>query len=319
MSVKLHSRNNPLDGLTVAITGSRRANELAHLVTSLGGKPYVAPTIAIQAPNNMKTGIHHFITEVLERKVDLVLVMTGPGIQAIMDESKSINREQQFLETLQQIPIIARSGKPQQVLSKHGISENVTLPAHETVEASFELALAHNVNAKRVAVIWHGASSVEQVKKLKTAGAQVLEFSTYQYSDEFDKNGTDLLKSLGYKYVEPNTRKICELIENLVKGDVDAVTFTSPPAVDNLFDIAVEHDRAEDLRKALNNAVTVAIGPTTKQTIEKHGVHVKVVPDTYKMGPMMTALVRYVEQSNLTFNHDDHSVASVSIKSNQSK
>ena len=308
MSVKLHSRNNPLDGLTVAITGSRRANELAHLVTSLGGRPYIAPTIAIQAPNKMKTRIHHFITEVLERQIDLILVMTGPGIQAIMDESKKINREQ-FLESLRQIPIIARSGKPQQVLSKHGISENVTLPAHETVEACFELAIAHNVNAKRVAVIWHGASSGEQVIKLRTAGAQVLEISTYQYSDEFDKNGTDLLESLGYKYVEPNARRIFELIDDLVKGDVDAVTFTSPPAVDNLFDIAIGHDHEEDLRKALNNVVIVAIGPTTKQTIEKHGVHVKVVPETYKMGPMITALVRYVEQSNLTSNAD-------SIKSN---
>jgi uroporphyrinogen-III synthase len=266
----------------------------------------------------MKTGIRQFITEVLEQKFDLVLVMTGPGIQAVLDESKGINKEQQFLEALRQIPVIASSGKPQQVLSKHGISENVTLPQHETVEACFELALACDVSAKRVAVIWHGASSVEQVKKLRTTGAQVLEFSTYQYSDEFDKNGTELLESLGYKYVEPNTRNLFELIESLVKGDVDAVTFPSPPAVDNLFDFATEHDRTEDLRMALNNVVTVAIGPTTKQTIERHGVHVKVVPNTYKMGPMITALVRYVEQSNLPINHCEQKGAS-SIKSNQSK
>jgi uroporphyrinogen-III synthase len=265
----------------------------------------------------MKTGIHQFITEVLERKFDLVLVMTGPGIQAILDESKSINKEQQFLEALRQIPVIARSGKPQQVLSKHGVCENVTLPQHETVDSCFELALARDVGAKRVAVIWHGASSVEQVKKLRTAGARVLEFSTYQYSNEFDMNGTDLLESLGYKYVEPNTRKIFELIGGLVNGDVYAVTFTSPPAVDNLFDVAAEHNRAEDLRKALNDVVTVAIGPSTKQTIERHGVHVKVVPDTYKMGPMIAALVRYVEQSNLSINYEQK-VAST-IKSNPSK
>ena len=317
MSVKLHPRNTPLDGLTIAITGSRRANELAHLVTSFGGKPYVAPTIAIQAPNKMKTGIRQFITEILQRKFDLVLVMTGPGIQAILDESKSVNKEQQFLEALRQIPVVARSGKPQQVLSKHGVSENVALPQHETVDSCFELALARDVSGKCVAVIWHGASSVEQVKKLRTAGARVLEFSTYQYSNEFDMNGTDLLESLGYKYVEPNTRKIFELIGGLVNGDVYAVTFTSPPAVDNLFDIAAEHNRAEDLRKALNDVVTVAIGPSTKQTIERHGVHVKVVPDTYKMGPMIAALVRYVEQSNLSINYEQK-VAST-IKSNPSK
>lgn len=319
MSVKPHARKLPLDGLTIAITGSRRANELAHLVTSLGGKPYIAPTIAIQAPNTMKSGIRQFITEVLERKIDLVLVITGLGIQAILDESKSINQEQQFLEALGRIPLIARSGKPQQVLARHGINQNVTLPPHETVEACFELALAQNLRAKRVAVIWHGTSSAEQVRRLLTVGAQVLEFSTYRYSNDFDRNGTELLESLGYKSVEPNTRKIFELIENLIRGDVDAITFTSPPAVDNLFDVAAEHDCVEDLRKALNNIVVVAIGPTTKLAIEKHGVHVKVVPDTYKMGPMMTALVSYVEQMNLTFNHSEGKIVSLSIKPKPSK
>jgi len=65
--------------------------------------------------------------------------------------------------------------------------------------------------------------------------------------------------------------------------------------------------------------VTVAIGPTTKLTIEKYGVHVKVVPDTYKMGPMMTALVRYVEQLNLTFNRGEGKIVSISIKPKPSK
>ena len=37
----------PLRGLTVAITGSRRASELAHLVLTFGGVPYVAPTVGI--------------------------------------------------------------------------------------------------------------------------------------------------------------------------------------------------------------------------------------------------------------------------------
>lgn len=39
----------PLDGLTVAITSSRRAGELARIVENLGGKPYIAPTIGIEA------------------------------------------------------------------------------------------------------------------------------------------------------------------------------------------------------------------------------------------------------------------------------
>src|SRR5271169_5160945 len=100
MSIKLHPRNAPLSGLTIAITGSRRANELAHIVTSLGGKPYVAPTIAIQAPANTGTRIRQFITSVLEHQIDLVLRMTGPGIQAVIQEAGAMQRRKQFLEAL---------------------------------------------------------------------------------------------------------------------------------------------------------------------------------------------------------------------------
>jgi hypothetical protein len=38
-----------LDGLTVAITSSRRAGELARIVENLGGETYIAPTLGIEA------------------------------------------------------------------------------------------------------------------------------------------------------------------------------------------------------------------------------------------------------------------------------
>jgi len=318
VTVEIQTRNAPLDGLTVAITGSRRANELAHLVTSLGGTPYLAPTIAIKAPNKLKTGMRQFITEVLERRFDLILVMTGPGIQAIIDESKKIHLGPRFLENLRQIPLIIRSGKPQQVLSKNGIDSNVTMPSRETVEACFTLALTRDVAAKRIAVIWHGANLHEQVDKLRATGAEVVEVSTYLYAREFDKSGTDLLRSLGYKLVEPDVEKIIQLIEDLVAGKVDAVTFTSPPAVTNLFEIAAKHNRVEDLQTSLNNIITVAVGPSTRQMVERHGVRVKVIPQIYKMGPMIAELVHYIEHSPLNYP-DERKHRSFLSKSGRSK
>jgi uroporphyrinogen-III synthase len=318
VTVEIQARNTPLGGLTVAITGSRRANELAHLVTRLGGTPYLVPTIAIQAPNKLKTGIRQFITEVLERRFDLILVITGPGIQAIIDESKKMDLGPQFLENLRQIPLVARSGKPQQVLSKNGIDGNVTMPSRETVEACFTLALTREVAAKRIAVIWHGAILHDQVDKLRATGAEVVDVSTYQYAREFDKSGTDLLRSLGYKLVEPDAEKIFQLIEDLGAGKVDVVTFTSPPAVANLFEIAAKRNRVEDLQLSLNNIITVAIGPATKQEIERHGIRVKVVPQIYKMGPMVAELAHYVEHSHLKYPDEGKNPSFLS-KSGRSK
>jgi hypothetical protein len=41
-----------LSGITVAITSSRRASELASLVRKFGGVPYIAPTIGIRSNND---------------------------------------------------------------------------------------------------------------------------------------------------------------------------------------------------------------------------------------------------------------------------
>jgi uroporphyrinogen-III synthase len=71
----------PLDGLTVAITSSRRAGELARIVENLGGNPYIAPTIGIEADlKNPKEDVLKFLDKVVAGNVDYVVFMTGPGI-----------------------------------------------------------------------------------------------------------------------------------------------------------------------------------------------------------------------------------------------
>ena len=71
----------PLDGLTVAITSSRRASELARIVENLGGKPYIAPTIGIETDlKNPKEDVLKFLDNVISGDVDYVVFMTGPGV-----------------------------------------------------------------------------------------------------------------------------------------------------------------------------------------------------------------------------------------------
>ena len=53
-----------LAGLTIAITGSRRASELAHVVISFGGQPYLAPTVGIEARQDITEEAEFFINKV---------------------------------------------------------------------------------------------------------------------------------------------------------------------------------------------------------------------------------------------------------------
>jgi hypothetical protein len=58
-----------LRGITVAITSSRRASELASIVRKFGGVPYIAPTIGIRNDNALISDCNKFIETVSRKKM----------------------------------------------------------------------------------------------------------------------------------------------------------------------------------------------------------------------------------------------------------
>jgi uroporphyrinogen-III synthase len=61
-----------LSNLNVAVTASRRAYELAQVITSFGGRPYVAPTTGIETEGE----VSNFIQRITECRPDYVVFMT---------------------------------------------------------------------------------------------------------------------------------------------------------------------------------------------------------------------------------------------------
>jgi uroporphyrinogen-III synthase len=69
-----------LRGITVAITSSRRASELADLVRKFGGIPYVAPTIGIKNNRPLNSECDQFIETISNQKMHFFIFMTGVGV-----------------------------------------------------------------------------------------------------------------------------------------------------------------------------------------------------------------------------------------------
>ena len=104
---------------------------------------------------------------------------------------------------------------------------------------------------------------------------------------------------MGFKYIPPNEAKVVNLIEDISKGRIDAITFTSPPSVRDLFNIAESCSLREPLQHYLNKEViVVAVGPSTMKTLNENNIHVDVMPEVYKMGPMIKSLSDYVCQAD---------------------
>jgi uroporphyrinogen-III synthase len=103
---------------------------------------------------------------------------------------------------------------------------------------------------------------------------------------------------MGFKYVYLDQAKVIKLIEAINNGLVHVITFTSPPSARDLFKIAEDHKIKEPLLVSLNNnVIVVAIGPSTKKALEENEVQVDVMPEMYKMGPMVKTLTNYLSHS----------------------
>jgi uroporphyrinogen-III synthase len=289
-----------LTGLTIAITGSRRGSELARIVKNLGGRPYVAPTVGIEA--DLKTpdnAIVEFIKRITKQDVDYMIFMTGPGVFSLMSIAKSYGMEEDLIAALQKVNVVARSTKPQMVLKKYGIRTHL-IPHENTAKGILKLLKNIGMLGRTIGILWHGGYQMQLREELYRAGAaNVIEASTYQYSFELNNDGASILTSMGFNYVVPKLGTVIHLIGDIIAGRIDVITFTSPPSVHGLFKIANINHTIGSLRDSLNtNVIVAAVGPSTEEAIKENKVVVDVIPQIYKMGAMVKSISDYVSLNN---------------------
>ena len=90
-----------LAGMRVAITGSRRASELAHLIRSFGGIPIIAPTVGIETRQDITKEVDRLINTILEERIDYMIFMTGPGVYLFMSSARNLGLDKKLVNALQ--------------------------------------------------------------------------------------------------------------------------------------------------------------------------------------------------------------------------
>ncbi|MDW0279116.1 MAG: uroporphyrinogen-III synthase, partial [Nitrososphaeraceae archaeon] len=145
-----------LSGITVAITSSRRASELASLVRKFGGVPYIAPTIGIRSNNNtLSSECTKFIETIESEKMHFFVFMTGVGVFNLFQCVLKSNRLDNVIEKLHDTIVIARSNKPALELRKFGIATKF-VPKMNTIGGIIDLISKLDVKNKNVGILWHG-------------------------------------------------------------------------------------------------------------------------------------------------------------------
>ncbi|MDP9387568.1 MAG: uroporphyrinogen-III synthase, partial [Actinomycetota bacterium] len=271
----------PLDGFTVGITADRRWEDQAELLRRRGARVVHAPTIATQYLGSDEA-LRAATAAVAARPPDYLIATTGIGMRAWLEAAQAWGLERALLANLAATRVLARGPKSAAAVRAVGLEVWRASPT-ERLEDLVALLLDEELLGRRVAIQEAGADSGEEVEALRAAGAEVLRVPVYRWRMPGD------------------TAPALRLVEAACDARVDAVTFTSAPAVRNLFSIAASQGRDADLRHSFNGRVTAAcVGAVCAAAARDEGVEDPVEPPVGRLGLLVRVLGDRLEQRRQT-------------------
>jgi len=267
-----------LTGRVVAFLESRMRSEMAALIERHGGTPYPAPVLQ-ELYLKDDPDVQGLVQDVCNGQVDVVVLLTGVGTRALIESAAAMGLEQEFLQCLNTRTIIARSPKPARVLRQHNIHIDVMPPEPYTSQDLINAIQDIELSGKEVAVQAYGAPNSFLSQSLQERGASVREVTLYTWG------------------LPEDTAPVVRLVDDLARGEIDAVAFTSQPQVVNLLAIAAQSGKEESLRESLGkNSVTIAsIGPVCSRKLREKQIKVDVEPEHVHMGNLVVALAQHYQ------------------------
>jgi uroporphyrinogen-III synthase len=266
-------------GYRVGITSARKVEELTSLLERRGATVESAPVLTIGRTGMDEDMLRTATDTVIASPVDTFLATTGIGIRAWFEAARGWGVLDALLARLQTSEILARGPKAVGALRSHGLRE-LWSPASESMDEMLSHLRARQVAGRRIVVQEHGLSLTVPAEALRMQGAVVDLVSVYRCQPAGD------------------LAPVFRLVEQIARRELDAVTFTSAPAVTTLMEVAAASGRREHVIDAFHEGVlATCVGPVTAAAFEPWGVPT-VQPERPRLGPMVRALEDELRRRN---------------------
>ena len=261
-------------GLNVASLESRRADDMARLISRHGGVPHVSPSMR-EVPIEPNRDAIDFAYRVITGQVHVVIFMTGVGFRYLLRAIEKHVDRQRFLDSLSDIVTVCRGPKPAAALREVGITTTHRAPEPNTWRELLRTIDSQVPIANQVIGLQeYGITNASLVAGLEARGATVEPIRVYGW--EFPEDVQPL---------EANVRE-------LAAGNRDLLLLTSAHQIVNMLRMAEKLDMVGQLRKGLRNTVIASIGPTTSQMLHECDLHVDMEPSHPKMGHLVNEAAR---------------------------
>jgi len=258
----------PLAGYTVGVTSARRADELGALLARRGAVVQYGAAIRI-IPLADDADLLRQTRALIDAPADVVVATTGIGFRGWVEAADGWGLGEDLLIALGKASVLTRGPKAKGAVRAAGLVEKWS-PASEGSAELLDHLLAAGVEGKRIAVQLHGEPLRDFVDALRCAGAEVLEIPVYRWTAPADP------------------APLSRLLDALVAGQLDAVTFTSAPAAASVLRAA--GDRLDEVLEMLRYRVlVVCVGPITATPLAHVGVPV-IQPARARVGALVREL-----------------------------
>jgi uroporphyrinogen-III synthase len=258
----------PLSGFTVAVTADRRRDELATLLQRRGARVVLTPALRI-VPLADDTELRLATLACSAKPLDIVIATTGVGLRGWLEAAAGWGVAESLRSRIAASYLVTRGPKARAAARAAGLAEAWS-PESDSDDDVLDHVLDSGVAGRRIALQLHGEPQPEFSAALRDAGADVIEVPVYRWAPPVDP---------------APLRRLVDLTASRL---VDAVTFTSAPAVSTLLRTAGT-DADAVLHALRTDVVAACVGPVASAPLRRRGVPV-VEPLRARLSALARAL-----------------------------
>jgi uroporphyrinogen-III synthase len=270
-----------LAGCVVLITANRRSAELGAALARRGAAVRHAPAIStVEHPDDEQLLLD--TKRVIATRPGTIVITSGIGFRRWVEAADAAGIADELLDAFADARIVTRGTTSREAVHAAGLATDWVAEAETSAEL-LEILLSEGVSHHRIAVQQHGGGADGLDTELAAAGADVTSLVVYRWGPP------------------PDPEALAESATAAADGEVDAVVFTSAPAVRAWLAAAEEAGVIGPLtgRLVSGSLVAAAIGHTTAGPLVGRGVQ-PLVPERPRLGALVRVLVAHYEQDMTT-------------------
>jgi len=262
-----------LTGTRILIMESREEAQFSKLLAEQGADVLQCPMFAIHdAPD--AGPIEAWIHRATASPFDELVLMTGEGLRRLLNVTRRLNIEREFVTALSKMRKLARGPKPGRALREVGLEPQITTEK-PTSEGVIDIIKRMDLKGHRVGLqLYPDKDHSALTAAVIAQGATAEPVTPYVY----DAQAAD--------------GQIITAIEEMAAGRVDALALTNLGQIRRLFEVArAKHSEAR-LREGLRKTAIAAIGPAVADELKAHGLSADIYPadGAYFMRPLIAAM-----------------------------